>query len=83
MGNGPEGTVSRFFFSVPLVREITMRDSPAKFCPGPARPADFCPGPVEQFRESRHLQIELNKSNRKRSIIFEWDFSSEAPELLN
>ena len=21
-----------------------MRDSFAKFCPGPARPADFCPG---------------------------------------
>ena len=28
-----------------LSRGTTMRDSPAKICPGPARPADFCPGP--------------------------------------
>ena len=28
-----------------LPRGTTMRESPAKICPGPDRPADFCPGP--------------------------------------
>ena len=28
-----------------LSRGTTMRDSPAKICPGPARPAKICPGP--------------------------------------
>ena len=56
-----------------LSRGTTMRDSPAKICPGPARPADFCNGPgptghqkrgtdrdsrpAGQSRESRHCFI--------------------------